>query len=214
MRDLGILLDTKLTFKAHIDHIVSKARSLLGFVKRHSKDFKCAYVAKSLYCHLVRSVLEYGSIVWHPVFDVDSDRIESVQRQFLLFALRWNHPFQLPPYEARFSLLNMETLYDRRKLACCSFVHNYLTGAVKASMSFSFVEPRRSTRAAASRRLAFLPLTRSCYTENSPSRRCIKFFNKFFHCYVPGGSINSFKTRVKSELMELRRRNMTTYGFI
>ena len=90
---------------------------MLGFVKRQAKEFQCPYVTKSLYCALVRPLLEYCSVVWDLVVKIDSDRIESVQRQFLLFALRglgWADRFQLPAYEARLSLLGIETLYERR----------------------------------------------------------------------------------------------------
>jgi hypothetical protein len=37
--DLGILLDKKLTLKFHCDMIISKAKGLLGFVKRRAKEF-------------------------------------------------------------------------------------------------------------------------------------------------------------------------------
>ena len=99
VKDLGVILDSRMTFKPHVDQIIGRVKSMLGFIKRQ---------AKSLYCALVRPLLEYCSVVWDPVFKIDSDWIESVQRQFLLFALRglgWADRFGLPAYEARLSLL-------------------------------------------------------------------------------------------------------------
>jgi Reverse transcriptase (RNA-dependent DNA polymerase) len=86
IRDLGIILDDKLTFKNHCDMITNKAKSLLGFIKRRSKEFKNIWVSKQLYLTYVRSVLEFGSIIWMPYSEDYIRKIESVQKQFLLFS--------------------------------------------------------------------------------------------------------------------------------
>ena len=68
VKDLGILLDSKLTFKDHVSYIVSKASSQLGFIFRFAKQFKDIYCLKSLYCALVRPILEYSAVVWSPYY--------------------------------------------------------------------------------------------------------------------------------------------------
>ena len=60
VKDLGVLLDEKMTFKVHYNQIVSRGHSMLGFVKRQAKEYECPYVTKSLYCALVRP-LRVGS---------------------------------------------------------------------------------------------------------------------------------------------------------
>lgn len=208
VNDLGVLFDKEMNFKAHIDHTVSRSRSLLGFVKRQSKDFKCAYVTRSLYNCLVRSVLEYGSIIWSPVFKVDNNRIESVQRQFLLFALRglgWGHQFILPSYEARLSLIDMDMLSERRKLACCSFVHDSLSGTIKAQFDFEFIRPQRTTRSSNTTRLKQLSKVNSQYVNNGPSRRCIRNFNDYASFYVSNGSVMTYQRRIRAQMFEDRR---------
>ena len=39
IRDLGVLLDCKLTFTQHIENCCNKALKLLGFIKRNTRDF-------------------------------------------------------------------------------------------------------------------------------------------------------------------------------
>ena len=39
VKDLGVIFSSDLTFNSHIDAIVNKAYSMLGFIKRNSKDF-------------------------------------------------------------------------------------------------------------------------------------------------------------------------------
>lgn len=59
MLDLGVLFDTKLSFNDHISLKISKAKAMLGFIKRISSEFDDIVALKSLYCAHVRSHLEY-----------------------------------------------------------------------------------------------------------------------------------------------------------
>ncbi|XP_055542947.1 uncharacterized protein LOC129728527 [Wyeomyia smithii] len=64
VKDLGILLDTKLNFKDHVAYIVSKASSQLGFLFRFAKKFKNIYCLETLYCAIVRPLLECASVLF------------------------------------------------------------------------------------------------------------------------------------------------------
>ena len=99
--DLGVLFDIKLSFIDHISIVIGKAGAVLGFVKRWAKEFIDPYITKLLYVSLVRSILEYASIIWNPYYRCHSDSIESVQEEFLLFCLcglRWDYANGFPPY--------------------------------------------------------------------------------------------------------------------
>ena len=116
--DLGILIDDKMTFSPHFDKIKSKGTKILGFIKRRAHEFDDPYVTKKLYCAFVRPIMEYGSVVWNPYELGDIAQIESIQKQFLLYALRglgWRtDTYSLPSYESRLKLINLETLEFRR----------------------------------------------------------------------------------------------------
>ena len=49
INDRGVVFDRKLTFKSHIDYIVSKANINLGFVKYYAREFKIHYIYKILF---------------------------------------------------------------------------------------------------------------------------------------------------------------------
>jgi hypothetical protein len=111
-----------MNFDLHINYVISRSMSMLGFVKRFGKEFSDPYVLKTIYCVFVRSVFEYGSCIRSPNFGVHRRRIESVQRKFLRFALRglgWSDPFDLSAYEDRCKLLNLQTLANRRDIFNC-----------------------------------------------------------------------------------------------
>ncbi len=153
--------------------------------------------------------------MWDPVFQVDKARIESVQKQFLLFALRrlnWSDRYVLPPYEARLALLSMESLAERRTMITSSFTASCIMGDVKCERlndMFTFEEPTRTTRATVSsngdpiRRLRLQPMARSLYIDNAPIRRCIKTFNLYTH--LLDDSVPGFRRRLRGELVMNRR---------
>jgi hypothetical protein len=58
INDLGVLVDSKMTFVNHIESIVSKSARMLGFIKRVSREFRDPY--KTLYVAFVRPGLEYA----------------------------------------------------------------------------------------------------------------------------------------------------------
>ncbi|CAI6357707.1 unnamed protein product [Macrosiphum euphorbiae] len=58
--DLNFTFTSFLCSRAHIDKITCKALEVLGFVKRISGDFKPTTSLKSIYCALVRPIIEYG----------------------------------------------------------------------------------------------------------------------------------------------------------
>jgi hypothetical protein len=66
IRDLGVIMDTKMTFVEHIDVIVGRAFANLGFVRRFASEFKDEYTLRTLYTSLVRPKLGHASCVWDP----------------------------------------------------------------------------------------------------------------------------------------------------
>lgn len=135
IKDLGVILDRKLSFTSHFDYIVLKAKSRLAWIKRFSYEFDDPWVIKRLFTTFVSPILEYASQIWSPQFKVHTLRIESIQKQFLLFALRkfhWKDRFHLPSYKHRLLLLQMNTLEDRRKIASIIFVFSILMGIIQS----------------------------------------------------------------------------------
>ena len=62
-----------------MDETISRANPVMSMVKRFAGEFQDPYVLKILYCSLVRSLIEYASFVSMPLYQVDIDRIESIQ---------------------------------------------------------------------------------------------------------------------------------------
>ena len=150
IRDLGVTFHYSLSFNLHIDNILNTANRLLGFIKRQCRDFTNVTAIIHLYYSLVRSALEYCSVVWSPFYDVHIQRLESVQRKvanFIIFKLGIDrHSYS---YDEQLSLLGMQTLETRRKHQCVRFAYKILRQTVNCSelsMLFSRRSPSYPTR--------------------------------------------------------------------
>jgi len=61
---------------------------MLGFINRSTNNFKNLYTRlKTLFFSLVRSHLEFGFVVWSPIYSSYIEAIEKVQYKCLKFML-------------------------------------------------------------------------------------------------------------------------------
>lgn len=180
VKDLGVLLDDKLTYKPHMSYIITKASRSLGFIFRIAKDFDDVYCLKSLYCSLVRTTLEYASPVWNPHFQNGVERIESVQRRFIRYALRklpWRDPFNLPSYESRCLMINLDTLQHRRDAAKALIVADLLSDRIDCPSLLADIQLQARIRSLRNTPLLRVPRRRTVYGANSGMVAIQRAFN-------------------------------------
>lgn len=185
IRDLGVLCDRELNFRLHIDNIISRANSALGFVKRWSKEFSNPYVTKSLYMSFVRPLLEYASQVWSPHHTIHIHRIEAIQRRFIRFALRglgWSDIYNLPPYEDRLRLINLQPLYVRREIADVIFIHQLITGVIDCNSLLEKITFNINSRNLRSIPFLNIHQHRTNYGLNEPMTRMMRAVNNRPEC--------------------------------
>lgn len=119
--DLGVLIDKKLSFNPHIDMIVQSALRLLGFISRTTLHFKQPSSLLTLYNSMVKSRLQYASVIWSPFYAIHIDRLEKVQRRFLKLS-HFRTYGQYPPHG--FDQLDMLNSYNILPLERCRIQNN------------------------------------------------------------------------------------------
>lgn len=211
VRDLGVLFSTDFTFNAHIKDIVFKARSLLGFLYRCTYEFCDPYTLKYIYCAFIRSRLEYACAVWTPFYSKYDLLIESVQRRFLILALRhmnWNHAFILPPYVDRCQLIGLQTLKHRRDTVNVLTITDILEDRMDCPALKSLINTNNNPRSLILRRsrLIMVPFRRTNYGRNEPIVRMSSLLN-CCTCYRPGVSRDVLKTQLLTHQCLWHRRN-------
>ena len=117
------LLSDNFNWNSHIDIIVSKANRMLGLIKRTCRGLDDITTLRTLYCALVRSNVEYCSVVWSPYTKRNIEKVERVQRRATKFILETEDN-----YETRLKKLNLMSLENRRFLADVTFLYKALNG--------------------------------------------------------------------------------------
>ena len=117
-KDLGILIDSELTFEEHIAKQVKKANSILGMINRSFERLNPT-IFLVLYTAFVRPHLEYAQSVWSPKLRKYVNLIEGVQRR----ATRLVPICKDMSYEERLRFLGLPTLEFRRLF--CDMVQVY-----------------------------------------------------------------------------------------
>lgn len=207
-KDLGVHFDAKLSFSLHIDSIYSKAMSRLGMIKRWSKEFNDLWVTKCLFVSLVRSILEFASVVWSPSYSCYKSKIESVQKQFLLFALKnlnWSDRVHLPPYRHRLLLINLNTLEDRRRMLNVIFLSKLLNGKIDCSELLSFLNLYCPLRVTRNYNFLHIKFERTNYLYNEPFKNIQRDFNLLYHVFDFNLSSDVFKKSLHKYFIEHQR---------
>ena len=109
-KDLGIIIDTDLTFDVHVSEKIKKANNMLGLIRR-SLCCLNADILLPLYKAFVRHLLEYGAPVWSGRLKRSQIRaIEKIQMR----ATEMIEGMSYIDYGERLELLRLPTLSYRR----------------------------------------------------------------------------------------------------
>ena len=107
-RDLGIKMDSMLSFKPHIQDIVAKSLKLYGWMVRTLVTRERDVVLK-IYKTIIRPNLEYASSFWNPTAAGQIKLLEKVQRKVTKLILGKNLK-----YNENLQIQNLPTLKWRR----------------------------------------------------------------------------------------------------
>lgn len=199
VRDLGILLDDRLTFCEHIESVITKANQVLGLMMKVCNEFKDPMCLKTVYCAIVRSILEYNCVVWCPLSIVTINRIESIQRKFSRYALRllrWPNNVQ-PPYNQRCLLLGLNDLSIRRKNLQCMFLFRLLRSEIDSQELLSNINMYAPSRTGRSMFHFRVDRTRNNYGQRNPLQFMCRELNFVLDSCDFDMSTSVFKERLK-----------------
>ena len=103
---LGIQIDSHQKFHEHTTAVTKKANRLLS---KYFRFFdKATFI--NLYKTFIRPVLEYGSIIWGPLFVLDQQQVQKVQKR----ATRLVHDLRDRTYNNHLVEVNLPLLKYRR----------------------------------------------------------------------------------------------------
>ena len=157
MRDLGVLMDSKLTFGPHVDSVVRGANLALGVYLRslqtsravRGRRFRPAPLITAFNAH-VRSIMEFGSVVWAGAAKTHVQRLERIQHKMLMWlANHSTNPSQSLDYHHLLSHFGVSCIRTRLVQRDLTFLHSLFSGRIKSADivgMFGLCVPARRTR--------------------------------------------------------------------
>ncbi len=131
-RDLGVQFDRKLTFRGHIDSMVSECNRYLGVLYRLSFVFKSWVPLRVLYVALIRSRLTYCSVVWAGTADYVIAKLEGVQRRFAWFIHQRYFQGQMYTYAEALRRMDLLSVKDTLAVRDLQFLRSLVHGELSS----------------------------------------------------------------------------------
>ncbi len=196
IRDLGVMLDTKLTFKNHVNYVVTKARRMLGFVIRNSFNFTRIETLQVLYQSLVRSQLEFASVVWNPTSAEAIKTIESVQKRLLkyLYYRQFTYYPVSIPYKELLLGYEIKSLHGRRNIASLTFLHNLIHNKIRDPETLGKIQIRVPSFDSRNKNVFEPPIARTEHFFNSPINYMMRLYNQISKIHSDIDILDSLNT--------------------
>ena len=119
---LGVTFDQKLTFKAHIEDIITRCKKRLNLLKALRGKSWGAHPSTLLYTYkvFIRPLLEYGCLLFVHTDQHLLNKIQNIELEAIKIA------YQLPPWSIKqfcYSLINFDNILLRMKYLGKNFIH-------------------------------------------------------------------------------------------
>ena len=212
---LGLNISNDLKWSFHINSVCNKASCTLGFVRRNL--YHCPKATRlTAYISLVRSVLDYGSIIWDPYQQGDIDKLERMQRQGARFVTNDYRSREKGCMTRMLEDLDLQPLQQRRKELRLTFLYKIAEGLIPAIPKDTYLKSQRKGRKIIERNLddyvhsnavsKYVTNNTRCFVIPQGSTEIYKqsFFvktisdwNRLRDNVVMAGSVEQFKTQLK-----------------
>ena len=191
--DLGVLIDSSLDFKKHVNRCINRAFTSWGIIRRTFDRLK-PKMFKLLFKTYVRSHVEYCPQVWSPYKKGLIKRIERVQRVTTRKVIGMTGK----SYDERLKEIKLTTLEERRNRGDMIEVHKILQKLHSVDLSDLFIVRSHHHRGSAFK--LFKPRFRTVKRGHSFSQRTVNNWNKLTQQVHMAGSTTQFK-RLYDKLM-------------
>ena len=173
---LGILIDSNLNFRFHLEKIENKLSKSLGILYK-LKPILPQNTLLKLYYSMVHSHLLHGLVVWGSTFTSYLQKLNSIQNKAVKLIGGGNYLDRATPY---YSKLNILKLPDLNNLETAKFVYRFMHNTLPQSFSDIFVKASEisgRTRSSGNRHSLYIPRYNTNRLQRSIKYQGVKIWN-------------------------------------
>jgi len=122
---LGVIIDSRLNFKSHINHVISKITISMGILFR-IKPFLNRTTLKSLYYALVYSHLYYCNLIWGSANKTDIQNIYTIQKRIIKFTFTTSSRYDHISDSDTFYKNNLLSIFEINSFKTCLLIHRII----------------------------------------------------------------------------------------
>ena len=196
-KDLGVQMDQDLKFRKQAAAAISKASKIMGVIKKSFQKLD-QDTLPILFRTLVRPHLEYGNAVWGPFNRADQVAVEKVQRRATKLVRNIRHR----PYTERLKLLNLPSLYYRRRRGDMILVYQIFHAGIDVHPEVFFDRATHSVTRGHEWKLR-KPRAESRVRRNAFATRVVNDWNSLPPSIVNASSVNAFKSNLDAHWAEM-----------
>jgi hypothetical protein len=196
-RHLGFILDSALSFHAHVNALTRKGATEVFLLRRLSYKVKDRDLLLKIYKMYVRPHLEYASPAWAALTVTQTGLLESLQRRAMriILALPRNHHIT----DADYAALNITSLRHRRNFALACFMFKLNSNRLPRKLSkyrpIPHTNPYNTRNCVL--RAPYVPYPCLRLLDRSPFLFGLKILNFISHTFHSLPDISSFKSSLR-----------------
>ncbi|XP_046973307.1 uncharacterized protein LOC124539974 [Vanessa cardui] len=188
---LGLILDPKLTWQAHLDYLQGKINSLTGAIRRSSRCIPHK-IRIIIYNSLVKSLLEYLVEIWGSAYKTNIKDLQISQNKLLKSLFHLDYHMSTKELYKRTNVLSINQLY---KFKTCILIRKILTKTIHTQITFRTKTYKHYTR---NKHKLELPKTRTKYGIKSLQFEGAKLYNSLPNEIFNEKSFTIFKKKLLS----------------
>lgn len=190
-KDVGVVINDKLSCVDHLAEKVNKANKIVGIIRRTFVTLDTT-IFKALFVALVRPHLEYANQAWSPYLVKDIEMVENVQRR----ATRMIPELKGLSYEERLRKLNLPTLAYRRARGDMIEIYKILTGKYDGDCTEGILKLREENISRGNSLKLFKTRARLDVRKHAFSCRVTNTWNQLPEWVIGAKSVNQFEGKL------------------
>ena len=190
---LGLNISTNLSWTPHIDNVAKKANNTNAFLRRNISTCP-SKIKEQCYRTMVRPIMEYACVVWDPITQKDTHKIEMVQRRATRFV--YGDYRTTSSVTSMLNSLQWDTLQHRRQQIKVTMLFRVINGLV-AIPTQPYLVPRGASTSTRGHNLRYLvPYSRVQFHQQSFFPSTIRLWNNLPDSVATASSLEGFKEQL------------------